>query len=181
VKTYVIGIEGYSASSRPEEKTISAVLLDILDDMMLDYEFKELSSKRKVFREFPKYLKTLLPDTLVLVGKSMGGARVQKLYHKYFDEINRFKRVFVLFIDAHKPLLLLGVTRKLNIKKYSDKITIYNTYQRNKYPRGASIKGDFNRNVEQFDNVDHFSIIHTTITKNLIKEGISTVIAEAQT
>lgn len=158
MKTTVCCLEGYSASSRSEDSTISSLLKPVI----FDTEFAELgimfcelnTAKVSCVKDCAEFVKNSKGDNLLIVGKSMGGAKTfyayKRLVKKYKEELKNKNKVALVFIDAHgHPIhsvnpIPFGKIRPIRIPNDWYKITnsgFYGFYQHNKYPRGAKVCG----------------------------------------
>ncbi len=159
--------EGYSASSKKDEKTLSAIVEPILADHQ-QYIAKQREVRSTMFFPYRKmkewiFDKSIKNPKLFLIGKSMGAYNTIRFCNKYYKEmIKHFNAISIITIDPHAPLFLAGKFRDLTLNKgiksfWQTRIT--NFFQQNEYPNGASVKNvDMNvRLVEK--NVNHWNII----------------------
>lgn len=172
----VVGIEGYSASSRPEEKTLSSVLYKYINkykDNVLD--FKEIySSNLGTVSEcndfvYARYSKD---NNLLVVGKSLGGVKAYRLLKRAWDTINKYKQVAFIFVDAHSPFpTFIGSLRNLRLRwKWLRPGRVYfNVYQKESYPKGAKVKNATHQ-IRLYD-ANHWNIIRHEKTQELIDDG----------
>jgi len=181
-------IEGYSASIRPDSKTLSSVIDDYVmkyHDRIFNYnkiESAKLSSIRNSKKFICKHIKYAKDLNLFLVGKSMGGVKTYWVIKRCWKIMKQFKKVVVLFIDAHGTPINefwrftpYGKNREIKLKKTwldKSKIIFLNVYQHNEYPEGAKVKNDC---IVQYKldskDVNHWNIINNTVTHELIENS----------
>lgn len=134
---------------------------------------------------------------LVIIGKSMGGAKTYKMVHDYHGHLDDYKRVSMVLIDAHEGGAPgnQGISGKwydyvhlanntsswsrdydlsflMRHGNYGSKLRIYNTYQRDDGLKGYTFTRAY-RNIKQnFGYSGHSRITTTDSTKKLIGEAL---------
>lgn len=119
---------------------------------------------------------------LLLVGKSLGGAKTYKMMYNYASSFDDFYRTAVVLIDSHEPIApgkygranrwydyvmfrrnSSSWRKNYDLKwqsrwdSFGSKLAIYNTYQRKHWPQGYSFSAaTVNTRV---NNKDHFEIV----------------------
>lgn len=175
----VVCIEGFSASSRPDKKTLSAVLAKYVQkhkESVFDYKEADSSSFNCVADCGDFISARCYPGTnLLLVGKSLGGVKLYRLLKRWWETIDKYNKVVCLFIDAHSPFpTFIGNFRNLKLrKKWIKPCRVYlNVYQKESYPKGAKIKR-VSKGVRLFENTNHWNIINAKETNELIEESFN--------
>jgi hypothetical protein len=103
--------------------------------------------------------------SLLIVGKSLGGAKMYRFLYKYYNELRSFVRVSVVLVDPHEPIVpgdngdtaewydfVYFKNGKYRLKWWEDrwgdckaqiepqaKLRFHIAYQRNKWPRGYAM------------------------------------------
>lgn len=133
----------------------------------------------KIVRDYNKNPSELL---LLLVGKSMGGAKTYKMLYNHSSAFDDFYRTAVVLIDSHEPVApgkygradywydyvifrrnSSSWRKNYDLKwqtrwnSFGSKLAIYNTYQRKEWPQGYSFSSA--RENTRIYNEDHFSIV----------------------
>jgi hypothetical protein len=170
-------ITGYSASLRSNQKTLPGFLYDIIKngkDLPEDISTNiEQSSYPKCIEDSVKFVLNKSDDSLILVGKSMGGVKTWWMFYNYWKPIlKKYKKVGILFIDPHgwqagdHHIGSYGT----NLKEFEilsewvnkDNLRISCIYQHNKYPKGAILdipEGTTNiHNIKLGSSADHWNI-----------------------
>jgi len=183
-KVLVIAMEGYYANFRKDEITLSETLKDVFKDYenkleihinIFDSQSLYAVKRAKQFIEFMEYINTF--DSIMLIGKSMGGAKIYHFLRKHFQFTKNHVKIGAMMIDAHGTWfhewnpIPLSTIRKMKMKKewYVPNMRIYNVYQHNKYPCGASLK-DCYKNIKLDKWADHWNVISNVNTFMYLKD-----------
>ena len=175
-------IEGYSESIKDDDKTTSSVIDKIVkkhNERICDYSITE--SKIIIFDYKEMIYNILLKingvnnPNLIIIGKSMGGVNAYKLYNKMFKHFVYFNKVILFLIDAHAPLpFLIGDVKNLRVRRKwrnFENRKFINIYQKNSYPRGASLShADIDHRLNNSD-VDHWNIFKHNTTVELLEDS----------
>jgi hypothetical protein len=123
-----------------------------------------------------------LYDSLTVIGKSLGGKRLMQAYDKLKKSVDLFKRVSLVFIDAHSPFPnYYGKYRGMEIDTASSVlytgfgVKTWNVYQHNSKPYGCSVNatGEIKSTRVCDKNVDHFNIVNTVDVMRAISEAMN--------
>jgi hypothetical protein len=170
MKPTIITIEGASKSSTDKSQLVSTMV-----EKTVGYVSQTIDSsigKKLVFEEL--YEATIDRGPILFVAKSLGAIRLcQYLRHiRYACGIAPWKAVL---IDPHAPFpILYGALRPFKFD-LDLSANVANFYQRNRYPRGALVKGAKNiqiieyRNLDRFKDVNHFTIVNHPIIIDAIR------------
>lgn len=192
-------IEGLSASSRAKKVTISYLakrqikkFLKQYPDELIIYN-KADSSKRSAVKDSLKFIKNnshygVKNTSLLLIGKSMGGAKTWWMLKDKWKKLYNFKRIYVLTVDPHGPIVgdgtvgPYGKNKELPYHKYWRKkqyqdidLTLINLYQHDAFPHGAYFNGAYN--IRFGKGADHWNITnvkskHSKNTKKWLYTGL---------
>ena len=105
-KNLVVVIGGASNSSTDRDEQIKTVVVEELaKNNVQNIELVDLSSfgKKKNIKDWFGALKPEEYNSLICVGKSLGGVRLYQAYSKHKKVIDRFPHVSLVFVDAHSP------------------------------------------------------------------------------
>jgi hypothetical protein len=167
MKPTIITIEGASKSSTDKSQLVSTMV-----EKTVGYVSQTIDSsigKKLVFEEL--YEATIERGPTLFVAKSLGAIRLcQYLRHiRYACAIAPWK---VALIDSHAPFpILYGALRAFKFD-FDLSANVANFYQRNRYPRGALVKGAKNiQIIEHRNDVDHFTIVNHPIIIDAIKRA----------
>jgi hypothetical protein len=167
MKPTIITIEGASKSSTDKSQLVSTMV-----EKTVGYVSQTIDSsigKKLVFEEL--YEATIERGPTLFVAKSLGAIRLcQYLRHiRYACGIAPWK---VALIDPHAPFpILYGALRAFKFD-LDLSANVANFYQRNRYPRGALVKGAKNIQIIEYRNdVDHFTIVNHPIIIDAIKRA----------
>lgn len=137
----------------------------------------------------------LAEQNLVLIGKSLGGARTFKMINSYASYFKKFKRVAVVLVDAHEPFIpgaygranrwydyvifagsggIYNYDLKMTatLSSYGSKLRIFNIYQREDLIRGYAFTAAY-KNINLTSNISHFNIPGKAETINCIYEALN--------
>jgi hypothetical protein len=165
MKPTIITIEGASKSSTDKSQLVSTMV-----EKTVGYVSQTIDSsigKKLVFEEL--YEATIERGPILFVAKSLGAIRLCQYFRhiRYACGITPWKAVL---IDPHAPFpLFYGPFRAF---KFDLDLSVENFYQRNRYPRGALVKGAKNTQlIEYINDVDHFTIVNHPILIYAIKRA----------
>jgi hypothetical protein len=182
-------IEGYFGWVRKDKFTLSQTVEHVKAQFEGDFEiiYKEMSSfwkgKRGIRRWVKKNLKLLqeknIPQNEVIflpIAKSMGVKRLWDYLQKYFkSQAQHFLKINAVFIDGHSPVT--GYSEKKEWRwnhiwtpmKNRGMFSIFNIFQWNKKPKGASFpQCQWNRDISEYP-VHHFSITQHHSVREMIR------------
>jgi len=166
----VITIEGASKSSTDKSQWVSTMVGNTLG-----YVSKSIDSSIGKKHVFDNLSNVFTNTDILFVAKSLGAIWLCKWLCKYLNEMNALVWKAIL-IDPHAPFpLSYGPIRpfKLGVDLYYN---IENFYQRNKYPRGAIIKGAKNTQIINYaEDVNHFTIVNHYLIIDAIKRAYNTI------
>jgi hypothetical protein len=171
-------ISGFSASTKPEEESLSGFLTDVLNDMpdkpASIHRNNEFSSKKTCIEDSIRWMHKVQGNRIMLVGKSMGGVRTWwMVYHFWANILARFNtnpdgRLGVFLIDPHGWQLGDGVVGSYGLEVDSMRyrpewsrvdVRIRCLYQRNDYPKGARLgRNDSAVNMKLGKGADHWNV-----------------------
>jgi hypothetical protein len=158
----VIVVEGASASSQKKKNSTAEMVRRTISDPNERIVQLKPYPKYNMNCRILKYVrKCPFGEVILFIGKSLGAIRVCNFLDKY-DLYALFR---TLLIDPHQPLKYrAGKPYRLKSLHGQRVIT---TFQRDCRPTGSMVIGGLN--VQQ-KNVDHFSIVHSEMTKQLLLE-----------
>lgn len=150
--------------------------------------------KSKIDAEVAAYGKPRSQLNLLIIGKSLGGAKTYKMSHTYHESFNDFNKVAMVLVDPHEPGAPgdqgradywydyvhfrrhsswagnYDLTFTGNHANYFGKLGIYSTYQRSYWPRGYMFTTNAKRLTRQY--CDHTAIANSSTTISVIKDAI---------
>lgn len=162
-----------------DDKTISYWLLPLIFKVL---PLRKISSwielhSTRFFTNYFKVRRYLLKNKnnhLILFLKSLGAANTYKVIKNNAKKLKDTK-ITVIIIDGHG--YGYGLKKRFKMWGFPMGMKVYNFYQRNKFPKGASFTGAaINRNVSIFTR-DHWTIISNKYVLAKIKsilKGIQT-------
>jgi hypothetical protein len=173
----IICIEGYSASlRRKKEDTIYNVIEKCFDGHIVRID----SAKWNAIDTIIETIKKSLHKQIMIIGKSMGGAKLYTALQKEHNCLELFEKVNILFVDPHGlprekwfKHMTYGKYKPLYIpnKWVDENISYTNIYQHNKYPKGAQLTGYLDEEWRVSDKkINHFNIIHHKFIKEKVEE-----------
>lgn len=137
---------------------------------------------------------------LLVIGKSMGGAKTYKMIHDYQTTFDDFKKVHVVLIDAHEGPQpgnqgysgkwydyvhfdnnTKYITRDYDLTytsryyNYGSKLRVYNTYQRDDLLEGYTFRKAYRNKKQSISRDGHSKITNTATTVDLIEEAIEDI------
>jgi len=205
MKTDIIINEGFASAINDgirglDDKTISYHVLPIVFRNLDADKWIEIWSTRVRSR---KIMRGFIYDNhptdyndrknLLIICKSMGVVETYDVLDEMWEAIRHYNHIGLVCIDGHSKLLKELFKRRYGEKRdfyrrddWGDKVTVYNFFQHNKYPKGAQFVGaDYEYSFTNKQNegdpglVDHFSIIYQTpvldavesMCQNMIDEG----------
>jgi hypothetical protein len=190
-------ITGFSASMRPEEKSLGGFISDVLKDMpdrpAIIHKNIEFSSKENCIPDSIHWMNTVSGNQILLVGKSMGGVKTWWMIHHYWKNIlARFNtgptgKLGVLLIDPHGWQRGDGCVgsygleideMRANREWERADVRIKCLYQRNSYPKGAMLGDEYDAwNTKLGKDATHWNVEDfNTATGKLVAEELKTMI-----
>ena len=187
----VISIGGFSASSRVPEERIHKTVIDVAKNKHIELiedenhylgESDGLDAEKENYLEIKELVKKNGDDqsklSFMIVGKSMGGAKICNLMRRKWAYLKKFKKIAMVTVDAHGRILFDGSSkpygRRRAIKwqskwtKDKEKFRTYNVFQQRVFPHGADFpKAQLNTKITD-NNIDHYNIIKNNTTKDYI-------------
>lgn len=165
----IVCVEGLSASSKKEEKTLSSVVSRINCAAFNLYEFKSswwLFRKRKIKKLLKKFSNI---DPLLFIGKSQGAVNLINTidtWKKHLCEDNSY----LITIDPH------NAGKKKSLYSPSTICRHYNIFQCNKWPKGQNVIGAFNfqNNLYTHTNIIYSDEVNTCLgvfLKRVLEKG----------
>ena len=177
-KNLVVTIGGASNSLVSKSLEIVSCIQQALKDFKdVPVELRELSSlgNRHKTNEWFGKLNPNEYESLVVISKSLGSIRLHQAYAKHRNQIDKFKRVSLVFIDAHSPLPnYYGRLRGFTVKNVSKNVHGWSVYQHKSKPYGARLKfkGLFYQHEIMEDSITHFNIISHQTTELCIIDAL---------
>ena len=195
MKTHIVGVDGYGTMLHDPGAYITDVVSSILEtnefsggDFVTFFRHKgknerdddegTLETLGAMRKEVERYVDShnSAENNLILVGKSIGGVNVFKVFENVWSHLD-YRRIVLFTVDAHwKPAGYPKNDLQIDGRAF-EKLDLkwMNYFQKNKYPRGANAKNATeNHNLTgihyEADNalVVHMNIIHyPAIKENL--------------
>jgi hypothetical protein len=170
MKPTIITIEGASKSSTDKSQLVSTMV-----EKTVGYVSQTIDSsigKKLVFEEL--YEATIERGPILFVAKSLGAIRLCQYFRhiRYAAMIAPWKAVL---IDPHAPFpLFYGPFRAF---KFDLDLSVENFYQRNRYPRGAIVKGAKNTQIIEYrKDVNHFTIVKHPMIGDAVKRAYNSLL-----
>lgn len=177
-------------------------------DCNLTYSKKYIDDRQKKPSETKNDINNLAAATgyskselgLLVIGKSMGGAKTYKMIHEYQTTFDDFKKVHVVLIDAHEgpqpgnqgysgkwydyvhfdnntkyKTRDYDLTYTSRYTNYGSKLRVYNTYQRDDALEGYTFRKAYRNKKQSIRRDGHSKITNTSTTVDLIEEAIEDI------
>lgn len=114
------------------------------------------------------------PGGYLFVAKSLGAYRLYKHRKRLMSIIgNEENRIGIVTVDPHAPFWLCGPGEPIDgLLRTEAKYKLWNVFQSDRYPRGASVLGA--NNIHAY-GTDHTDIIRTEEARDTYHEAVSWV------